>query len=292
MKKLLLFMLLIIPIAMSAQDGRTLKRKIAIGRFSNETQYSKSVFYDKDNDPMGKQASDILSSKLAMSEKFILIERLDFDKIVNELSTSGTVSQGVGADYLIIGSITEYGRKNIGKQKAFSTTKTQIVEAAVSIRIVDVSTGLTIFGEEAKGEATAENKKIMGLGDSADFDATLSDKAISAAINQLVENIINKCMDKPWRAYLISEDDGSYVITGGASQGIIAGDVFSVIKKGKTVKNPQTGMDIELPGKEVATISIDMTLGDTPQDELSIASINSGEIGSDLSLYYVTEKSE
>lgn len=285
-------MLLIIPIAMSAQDGRTLKRKIAIGRFSNETQYSKSVFYDKDNDPMGKQASDILSSKLAMSEKFILIERLDFDKIVNELSTSGTVSQGVGADYLIIGSITEYGRKNIGKQKAFSTTKTQIVEAAVSIRIVDVSTGLTIFGEEAKGEATAENKKIMGLGDSADFDATLSDKAISAAINQLVENIINKCMDKPWRAYLISEDDGSYVITGGASQGIIAGDVFSVIKKGKTVKNPQTGMDIELPGKEVATISIDMTLGDTPQDELSIASINSGEIGSDLSLYYVTEKSE
>ena len=39
---------------------KSLKRKVAIGRFSNETQYAKSIFYDKDNDPMGKQASDLL----------------------------------------------------------------------------------------------------------------------------------------------------------------------------------------------------------------------------------------
>lgn len=290
-KKLLFFVLLAIPIALFAQENdRTLKRKIAIGRFSNETQYSKSVFYDKDNDPMGKQASDILSSKLAISEKFILIERLDFDKVVNELNTSGNISQKIGADYLIIGSITEYGRKNIGKQKVFSTAKTQIVEAAVSIRIVDVATGLTIYGEESRGEASTENKKVMGLGEAADFDATLSDKAISAAINQLVENIINKCTDKPWRSYLLSFDDGSYIISGGASQGIVAGDIFSVIKKGKTVKNPQTGINIELPGKEVATITIDLTLGDTPQDEISIATISSGVIDLDFSNYYITEK--
>ena len=43
-------------------DGMVLKRKVAIGRFSNETQYAKGIFYDKENDPMGKQALDILSS--------------------------------------------------------------------------------------------------------------------------------------------------------------------------------------------------------------------------------------
>ena len=286
-----MFVLFAIPLSLYSQENeqRTLKRKIAIGRFSNETQYSKSVFYDKDNDPMGKQASDILSSKLAISDKFILIERQDLDKIVNELNTSGNVSQGIGADYLIIGSITEFGRKNIGKQKVFSTTKTQIVEAAVSIRIVDVSTGLTIYGEEAKGEAATENKQVMGLGSAADFDATLSDKAISSAINQLVENIINKCTDKPWRAFLLSEDDGNYIISGGSSQGIKVGDTFAVMQKGKTVKNPQTGIDIELPGKKVATISIIHTLGNTPQEEISIVSISDGEIGPDLSKYYITE---
>lgn len=45
-------------------EGMVLKRKVAIGRFSNETQYAKGIFYDKENDPMGKQALDILSTKI------------------------------------------------------------------------------------------------------------------------------------------------------------------------------------------------------------------------------------
>ena len=44
-----------------AQDAKTIKRKVAIGRFTNETQYAKGLFYDKENDPMRKQALDILS---------------------------------------------------------------------------------------------------------------------------------------------------------------------------------------------------------------------------------------
>jgi len=62
------------------QNERNIKRKVAIGRFSNETQYAKGLFYDKENDPMGKQALDILSSKLAASNKFILLERGDLNK--------------------------------------------------------------------------------------------------------------------------------------------------------------------------------------------------------------------
>ena len=54
----------------NAPAGKVIKRKVAIGRFSNETQYGKGLFYDKENDPMGKQALDILSSKLATSGNF------------------------------------------------------------------------------------------------------------------------------------------------------------------------------------------------------------------------------
>ena len=48
------------PVQNVSDDGMVLKRKVAIGRFSNETQYAKGIFYDKENDPMGKQALDIL----------------------------------------------------------------------------------------------------------------------------------------------------------------------------------------------------------------------------------------
>ena len=287
---LLLIAVMSLPVAMTAQEGKSLKRKVAIGRFSNETQYAKSIFYDKDNDPMGKQAADILSARLAASEKFLLIERQDYDKIVAEMNTSGAVSQGIGADYLIIGSITEYGRKTVGTQKAFSTSKEQIVEAGVSIRLVDVSTGLVIFSGESKGEATASDRTVMGLGKTADFDATLSDKAISAAISKLVENIINKCMDNPWKAFILTVEEGTYLISGGKSQGIAPGDTFTVMEKGKSVKNPQTGIMIELPGKPVGKIRVIQTLGNTINDEISMATLIQGEINvEDLGRYFITE---
>ena len=40
-------------------EGRSLKWKVAIGRFSNETQYGKGIFYDRENDPIAKQAQAI-----------------------------------------------------------------------------------------------------------------------------------------------------------------------------------------------------------------------------------------
>ena len=288
-KKLLSAMLvLMIALPMAAQGERTIKRKVAIGRFSNETQYAKGLFYDKENDPMRKQALDILSSKLAASGKFILLEREDLDILVSE---AGEGMNKIGADYIILGSITEFGRKTEGEQRVFSSTKTQTVEAAVSIRLVEASTGLIIYSDEAKGYAETSSKQTMGIGGTAGYDATLSDKAISAALSQLVENIINKCMDKPWKSYILSVEDGTYIISGGASQGLVAGDKFNVYKKGKVVKNPQTGMDVELPGTKIGEITILTSFGDTPETELSFCTYE-GEIldVENLMNYYIMDK--
>ena len=271
-------------------DSRVIKRKVAVGRFSNETQYAKGAFYDKDNDPMGKQALDILSARLAATEKFILLERSDLSALLSEVESGGQTKQSVGADYLIIGSITEYGRKNTGEQKVFSNTKTQTVEAAVSIRLVDVSTGLIIYSDEAKGRAETSTKSTMGIGGVAGFDATLSDKAISAAISQLVENIVDKCTDKPWRTYFLAYEEDAVLIAGGASQGLNSGDVFAVKTKGKSVKNPQTGILVELPGKQVGKVEVLMTGGDTPETEYSFVSLIEGEIDATKLDNYIIEE--
>lgn len=258
----------------SQKDGMILKRKVAIGRFSNETQYAKGIFYDKENDPMGKQALDILSSKLAASGKFLLLERNDLASLLEENSDREGEIASVDADYIIIGSITEYGRKNTGKNKVFSSEKTQTVEAAVSIRLVDVSTGLIIYSDEAKGSAELTTKTTLGLGSQASFDATLSDKAISEAIGQLVENIINKCTDSPWKTYFLSYEPDAVMIAGGASQGIKKGMTFSILSKGKKVKNPQTGIIITLPGEKVGEVKVLYTGGDTPETEYSFVEVS------------------
>jgi len=179
---------------------RFLKRKVAIARFSNETKYGQSFFLDENRDWVGKQAMDILSSRLVATEKFILLERADFEKINKELAVGNLASLQIPADYLIVGSVSEFGRKTTGEVGVLSRTKKQTAYARVNIRLVDIHTGQVIYSEEGEGEAYSEVGTVMGVGGRAGYDSTLNDKAISAAISKLVNNVVENLLEKPWRS--------------------------------------------------------------------------------------------
>lgn len=262
-----------------------LKRKVAIARFSNETKYGRSFFTEGKNENIGKQASDILSVRLAATNKFVLLERSDIKKTFNELKLKMALGElpdlNLSANYLIIGSISEFGRKTVGKVGVFSRTKKQLASCKVNIRMIDVYTGEIIYSEEGLGEAFSEVESVMGFGGRAGFDYTLNDKVISAAISKLVNNIIENLLDKPWRSYVLSYDKGYYIIAGGKTQGVSKGDVFNVYLRGRKVKNPQTGSMIELPGQIVGKIRVESLMGSSPSDEICMCSIVTGDIPKD-----------
>lgn len=267
-----------------------LKRKVAIARFTDETKNSNSIFVDKSFDNIGKQAADILSARLTDSGQFLIFERDDLDKVQSEQKLAGISSQIVGADYLIVGSISEFGRKTVSETGVFSRNKIQQALATVNVRLIDTSTGQVVFSEEASGEARAEANTVFGVGERAAFDSSLNDKAISAAISKLVSDLMENLLDSPWKAYLIAEQDGQYIMTGGASQGIAVGDEFTIIKKGKQIKNPQTGLMIELAGTPITTAKV-VLLSGSGNNEVSIVSLNSPlSAQMDLSQLVVIEK--
>jgi len=265
-----------LSVAESQPSG--LKRKVAIGRFTNETRYGQSFFVDAQNDKIGKQAMDILSAKLFQSGRFIMLERADLSKIEKELKIGNSAQLDNSADYLILGSITEFGRKETSDVGVFSRVKKQEAFAKVHIRIVDVSTGQIIYSEEGKGSAFSEAGTVMGVGGKAGYNGQLNDKAIDAAISDLTSNIIENMLDKPWRGYILGYEDGTLITSGGKSQNIKVGDNFDVYKKGKQVKNPQTNMMMTLPGKKLASIKVVATIGDTPETEVSLAEITNGDV--------------
>lgn len=272
-------------------EQRILKRKVAIARFSNETTYGKGLFYDGKNDKLAKQAHDILAAKLAQTGKFILLERSDLEAINKELKMGGLGHLNIPADYLIIGSVSEFGRETKSDVGVFSRKKIQVAKAKVFIRLVDVSTGQIIYSEEGAGEASSEALTVVGLGGREGYNSALNDKAIEAAISKVVDNLIKNLLDKPWKSYILDYQDGNYIISGGKQQGIQINDVFQVYKKGKKVKNPQTGFLIELPGKKVATIQVIAQAGNTAEDEISICKLISGELPSqNFGDYVVKEK--
>lgn len=230
---------------------RYLKRKVAIARFSNETVYGQGFWVDENKDRIGKQASDILSAKLAATDRFILLERTDIDKINKELNMGKLSNLNITADYLIIGSVSEFGRKTVSDVGIFSRVKKQEARAKVNIRLVDVRTGQIVYSEEGEGEAFSEAGSVMGVGSRAEYDSTLNEKAIGAAISKLTSNVIENLLHNPWRSYILSYENDGYLIAGGKSQGVAVNDMFGVYKRGKAVRNPQTGMMIELPAQLV-----------------------------------------
>ena len=273
-------------------SDKILKRKVAIGRFSNETKYGKSMFADASYN-MGKQAMDILSARLVASEKFIMLERTDLDVINKEMEMNNLKSLNIGADYLIIGSISEFGRNVTGEVGVFSRSKSQNAYAKVNIRLVDVYTGQLLYSEEGEGEAFAESSTVMGAGSRSGYDSSLNDKAISAAISKLVNNLIENLTEKPWRSYILDIQGSDILISGGKSQGISIGDVFGVYQKGKKITNAQTGMEIELPGKLIDKIIIINLIGNNINDEISFANSLSADLQiSEPNNYYIEEISD
>ena len=189
-----------------------------------------------------------------------------------------------------MGSVSEFGRKTTSDVGVFSRTKKQIAYAKVNVRLVDVRTGQIVYSDEGEGEAYSEAATVLGVGSTAEYDATLNDKVISAAIAKLVSNIVERLLDKPWRSYLLSYEDGNYVIAGGPMQGIKERDSFTVYKRGKKIVNPQTNVEIELPGKPIGKIRVASVISGDVNTEISICTILSGELPkTEFTDYYIQE---
>ncbi len=253
------------------------KRKIAIGRFTNETNYGRSLLNDAELDRIGKQASDMLASRLVMSGQFIVLERPDLSKIEREHVLAGGGNL-VGADTLVMGSVTEFGRSVGGKVGFLSSTKMQLAKAKVDIRLVDVKTAHAYFSANGAGEASTESGEIAGFGSRSEYDATLNDRAIAAAISDVIDRLVQKLADRPWRTDILEIQGQQVFVSGGKSQGLKPGDDLAVMESGQTVKSAQTGFEVTLPPKQVATLKVASTFGDTETNEGSLCQLTSGTI--------------
>lgn len=256
----------------------TLKRKIALGRISNETNYGQSLLRDRAGDPLGKQVTDMLSKALTESGNYLVFERPDISKLTAESQLTGSQLNLVGVDALIVGSLTEFGRKTIGQTGFASASKRQVAFAKVDVRVVDAKTGHVFFATSGAGEASTETASTFGFGSQASYDGTLNDAAIRQAISEVVNKLANQMSQRPWQTGILSAEGQQLFIAGGKAQGIQPGMAFAVQTTGRKVKSPQTGFEITLPGQRIAEIRIDSNFGDNETNEGSVGTLTSGAL--------------
>ena len=273
--------------ASSATATRILKRRVAVARFTNEAKASSSSLFgeaynrDPNFDRLGKQAADMLATELTRSGKFVVLERLDLSKLEAESELMGLTQEQfkknlVGVDALIFGSVAEYGRKDVGEVQLFTRSRQQLAHAKVNARLVDPRTGHAFFSDDGAGDATLEQSTVLGLGDRATFDSTLGDKALSAAVVNLIDKLINKLSDKPWTTSILTVEGSTVVISGGSRQGLRVGDRLKVMIPGKVIKSPQTGFNVQLPPTQIGELEVLSFFGESDVSEGSICKVLSG----------------
>ena len=221
----------------AAPDQLALKRKIAVGRLSNETNYGRSLLRQNAEDQLGGKVTDMFLQALTNSDSFLVFERPDISLLQKEASLSGQNVDIVGVDTLVIGSLTQFGRATTGERGFLSSSKKQEATATVDIRLVDVKTGRVFESVTGSGSSSTESARTFGFGSAAGYDGSLNDQAIAAAVTSAVDKMTRLFMDKPWTADLLAQEDGMVFISGGESQGVKPSMVFDVEARGREVKS-------------------------------------------------------
>jgi curli biogenesis system outer membrane secretion channel CsgG len=262
----------------AAPEQLALKRKIAVGRLSNETNYGRSLLRQNAEDQLGGKVTDMFLQALTNSGSFLVFERPDISLLQKEASLSGQNVDIVGVDTLVIGSLTQFGRATTGERGFLSSSKKQEATATVDIRLVDVKTGRVFESVTGSGSSSTESARTFGFGSAAGYDGSLNDQAIAAAVTSAVDKMTRLFMDKPWTADLLAQEDGIVFISGGESQGVKPSMVFDVETRGREVKSQTTGTTISLPGKKVAEINVVSLFGEDVLNQGAATMVTSGSL--------------
>ncbi len=196
MKKLLfsaLTICLLSALNCFAQENITSVPKVAVAHGSNETLFTRGFPDYKDaNAVLVNNGLDSLAKKLAASDKIALKEISNIDSIVSG-KTDEEALKAIGADYLVVGTITSLSNHAEVKGFVLVASKIQTAEVTLSVRVIDLSTGNIIHTAEAKGTIEKEGVSFLNIKGKVSFDQKLYNEALSVASAHLVNDIIKKC---------------------------------------------------------------------------------------------------
>lgn len=164
---------------------------ISVGKFDNRSNFMRGLFSDG-VDRLGGQARGILITHLQQTNRFNVLDRDNMTETRQESSISGKNQALKGADYVVTGGVTEFGRKEVGDKQFFGILgrgKKQIAYAKVALNIVKVSTGEVVYSTFGAGEYSLSNREIIGFGGTASYDATLNGKVLDLAIRDAINKL-------------------------------------------------------------------------------------------------------
>ncbi|MGH9585602.1 MAG: CsgG/HfaB family protein [Acidobacteriaceae bacterium] len=262
------------------------RHRVAVLDFGYGTVMTSSQAVFGTNVDIGKGIADMLIDKLVNDGTYSVIERNAIDKILNEQNfsnsnradsaTAAKIGHILGVDAVITGDITQFGRddesKNYGGAVVghwshgalggFGKHKAK-AEVAVTVRMIDASTGEILASATGKGESQRSGTNLLGAGwgggsgaaggasmTSSNFAQTIIGEATTAAVTQVAQQLNGDSGKLPTAApppavavsgLIADASTPDIIIDVGTKAGLKVGDKLAVVRVVRVVKDPRTG---------------------------------------------------
>jgi curli biogenesis system outer membrane secretion channel CsgG len=288
-----LFVLLAVLLAgaPAARAAGSAKPRVAVLEFVDKSTHYYSWYH------VGRAAQDMMVTALVKGDSFRVVDRERLQALMQEknLSLSGDVDpktavkvgKMLGVEYLIVGSITEFGVTNSGASApgfgglpSFSM-KTQRMDAAIDARAINTSTGEIVWADTAKDTSSDKSVFVGGAGGGS-HDGEKLDKILRPVVQKLATSVSAKKLDTSGMGgasdasgvvgKIAKADGGTLYVNAGSEAGINEGDEFAVYRVGEQIKDPDTGEVLGANEVKVGRVKITSVKG----PRLSIAASLSG----------------
>ncbi len=228
------------------------KKRIGIVDFVNKTAYGRGR--------LGSSAQDILTTELFKTDSFIIVERAQLAKVLDEQSlgqtgvvdsrTAAQLGRVLGLNAIVTGSISQFGVQTRGQDYGVYKKKVQTAECTVDVRVVDASTGQVLFAESGEGYAETAVKEAFGLGQKGGYDETLGQESLRSAVTKFMSNLIQQLDTLEWNGRIAKVSGSMVYVNAGEDTGLNVGDILTVVELGEEIFDPQTGLSMgRVPGR-------------------------------------------
>ena len=252
------------PSAAAMAMGRPIgpKRTIAVGAINASGGFEQSESWSA-----GPALTAMLTKTLGDTGRFIMVERSDLTEVLNEKQLKAThVSGGedagpptkmIPAQFLVVGSVTEFGAPNqgggisvgglgLGPVTGGLGLRRQTGKVSIDLRIVNPRTGEDLYAFTVTRQAsstslavTADYRGVSTGGDT--FSKTPLGEASRLALTEAAQRISDFVSQASWEGRVVAADDDGIFVNAGSEAGLSSGDRLRVERIGRTLTDPDTG---------------------------------------------------
>jgi hypothetical protein len=245
-----------------AREGRVVKHCVAVLPFRDQSSQEPGL---------ADAATDVMTTELLRSGCFIVVERSRLKEVFHEQELEGVVTpetlaragEALGADYVLVGSVTEWACNEENQQ--FSTPgysyvpsvpisrRKSSVQIGLEGRLVDTTSGKVVTA--GAGHSSREESGVTLGGGPAKRRETFG-KLVRFAVVDLTRQLVSGTENLPWEGRVAAVTDNDVFISGGASVGLRVGDHLDAFARGSAIYAPESGQLIGYERSAAGTLEI------------------------------------